>query len=59
MPSAIKKTINSGLNLSFSGISATYPDSLDKIVEQSIPPGTKVKRGTVITLRAINCDFED
>ena len=59
MPSAIKTAINSGLNISFAGISSTYPNSLDKIIEQSIPPGTSVKRGTVITLRAINCDFED
>ena len=59
MASSIKTVINSGLNLSFSGISSIYPDSLDKIIEQSIPPGTKVKRGSVITLRAVNCDFED
>mgnify|MGYP003300221385 CR=1 FL=1 len=59
MPAAIREIINSGLNISFSGVSGIYPDSLDKIVEQSIPPGTRVKRGTVITLRAINCDFED
>ncbi len=59
MPSAIKKIINSGLNISFSGISASNPGPLDKIIEQSIPPNTRVKRGTVMTLRAINCDFED
>lgn len=59
MASAIKKVINCGLNVSFSGISASAPDKLDKIIEQSIPPNTKVKRGTVITLRAINSDFED
>lgn len=56
---AIKKIINSGLNIKISGNGTIAPDSDDIITEQSLPPGDEVKRGTVITVRAINTSFED
>ncbi len=57
--SAIKTAINAGFNIKFSGAGATSPDSNDIITEQSLPPGEKASRGTVIILRAINTNFED
>lgn len=57
--SAIKTAINAGFNIRFSGAGATAPDSNDIITEQSLPPGEKASRGTVIVLRAINTNFED
>ena len=56
---AIKTAINSGLNINLSGISSTSPGADNIIVEQSLPPGEKVKRGSVIILRAIETDFND
>lgn len=56
---AIKTATNLGLSIRLSGIGATAPDSDDKICEQSLPPGTIVKRGTVIIIRAINTEYED
>ena len=56
---AIKTATNAGLSIRLSGIGATAPDSDDKICEQSLPPGTLVKRGTVIIIRAINTEYED
>ncbi len=52
---AVKIAINSGLNIRFCGIF----DSDCVITDQSIKEYTDVKRGTVITLRAIKTDFED
>jgi len=52
---ATKFALNNGLNIRFSGIF----DSDCVISYQSLPEGTKVKRGTVITLRAIKTDYED
>ena len=56
---AIKAAINSGLNIKLSGAGASSPDADDIIIEQSLPPGEEVKRGSVIILRAINNSFED
>ncbi len=56
---AIKEAINSGLNIKLSGMGAVSPDADDIIIEQSMPPGDEVKRGTVIILRAITTEYED
>lgn len=56
---AIKAASKAGLNIKLSGMSATVPDTLDVVIEQSIPCGTKVKRGSVIELRAIHQEFND
>lgn len=49
----------SGLNVKISGSKQGIPDSLDPVTDQSIPPGTVVKKGTVISLLAPSTDFED
>ncbi len=59
LATAIKTAINAGLNIRLSGGGATAPDSDDVVCEQSLPPDDKVKRGTVITIRAINTNYED
>jgi stage V sporulation protein D (sporulation-specific penicillin-binding protein) len=56
---AIKQAINSGLNIKLAGAGATEPKALDIVVEQSLAPEGKVKRGSVIILRAINQNYED
>lgn len=56
---AIRQATNSGLNVKLSGMEAISPDAFDVIVEQSLPPGDKVKRGSVIILRAINTNHQD
>ena len=56
---AIKTAVNSGLNIKLSGVGATAPDSDDIVCEQSLPPDDKVRRGAVITIRAINTGYED
>ena len=55
----LKALLNAGLNVKFSGAGATATDGDDIIVEQSLAAGEKVKRGTVITIRAINTKHED
>lgn len=55
---AIVLIINSGLNINLSGGGGT-PDANSVVTEQSLPHGNSVPRGTVITIRAINQDFED
>lgn len=52
---AVKIAINNGLNIRFCGIF----DSNCIITNQSLTEGTIVKRGTVITIRAIKTDYED
>lgn len=59
LPDAIRKILDSGLNVKISGNSATYPAAADKVIEQSIKAETIVKRGDVITIRAIKEDYED
>ena len=56
---AIARAIGSGLNIRLAGIGETSPDGDDIITAQSLPPGKRVTRGTVITLRAITTEFED
>ena len=56
---AIKAAINAGLSIKLSGIGATAPGANDPISEQSLPPGTVTKRGTVIVIRAVVNSFED
>ncbi len=55
----LKLLLRSGLNVKFAGAGATATDGDDVIVEQSLTPGDSVKRGTVITIRAINTKHED
>ena len=56
---ALRTAVNSGLSIRLSGIEAISPNALDKITEQSLPPGEKVRRGSVIVIRAINTEHED
>lgn len=56
---AIRLAINAGLNIRLIGIGATSPGATDIICEQSLPAGDSVKRGTVVTIRAIVGDYED
>ena len=56
---ALKAATNAGLSIKLSGIESTAPDGFDIIMEQSLPPGAKVKLGSVITIRAIHKNFED
>ncbi len=56
---AIRLAVDSGLNIKIAGMSATSPSASDVVVEQSLPPGSAAKRGNVITIRAINTNFED
>ena len=56
---AIKSATNAGLSIKLSGMGAISPDKLDIVIEQSLPPGSIVKRGSVIILRSIHKDFSD
>lgn len=56
---AIKKATDIGFSIKLAGVGATEPAALDIVVEQSLPPGSKVNRGSVIILRAINQNYED
>ena len=56
---AIRKILDAGLNIRISGNGATNPSAYDKVISQSITSGTEVKRGDVITIRAIKEDYED
>lgn len=56
---AIVLIINSGLNLNLSGSGGTAPDSGSIVIEQSAEPGSELPRGSVITIRAVNTEFED
>ena len=56
---AIRQALGAGLNIKIAGGSATAPSSNDRVVEQSLLPGEVVKRGSIITIRAIKTDFED
>ncbi len=52
---AVKLAINTGLNIRFSG--SYNPES--SVSAQSLPAGSAIKRGSVITLRTLSTDFED
>ncbi len=56
---AVRISVNSGLNIHLSGMGGAASSGGDVISEQSLSPKSKVKRGTVITLRAINNKYED
>ena len=64
VPSVVGKTaaeanqllINSGLNVSFSGAMNYSLGEGAVVLSQSIPKGTSVKRGTVITIYALHTD---
>jgi beta-lactam-binding protein with PASTA domain len=56
---AIKVATNAGLSIKLAGMGATSPDAFDVIIEQSLPPNSTAKRGSVIVLRAIHKDFKD
>lgn len=55
--SALKELVRAGLNIKISGMGTGGAG--DIVVEQSLPAGEKVKKGTVITIRAITTTFED
>ena len=56
---AIKLALKSGFSIRLLGNGATCPDANDIVMEQSIPPGMMEKRGSVITIRAIERNYED
>ncbi len=56
---AIKEAINAGLSIRLSGGFATAPSADAPIYEQSLPPGSVVKRGSVIVIRPLVNDYED
>ena len=56
---AIRKILDAGLNIRISGNGAINPSANDKVISQSITSGTEVKKGDVITIRAIKEDYED
>ncbi len=59
LPDAIRRLIDAGLNLKISGNGAYSPSMNDRVMLQSIPEGTVVIRGEIITIRAIKEDYED
>ncbi len=59
LPDAIRKLLDAGLNIKISGNGAIAPSMYDRILTQSIPEGTVVTRGEIITIRAIKEDYED
>ena len=59
LPDAIRQLLDAGLNLKISGNGAAAPSMYDKVIVQSIPEGTVVARGEIITVRAIKEDYED
>ena len=56
---AIKLALSHGFNIRLLGNSAHFPDADDVVFEQSLPPDMMSKHGTVITIRAIENNFED
>lgn len=54
---AIKKLLNTGLNVKIVG--SALGGSSEVVVEQSLPPNEKVKKGTVVIIRTVNTSFED
>ena len=56
---AIKLAASRGFNIKLSGISASSASGTDIICEQSLTVGEKVRRGTLITIRAIKTDYYD
>ena len=59
LPEAIRKILDSGLNIKISGNQAAFPSATSIVIEQSIPEGAVVKRGEILTIRAIKEDHED
>ena len=56
---AIRLAIESGLNVKLSGNNATNPSPNSTVSYQSLPYGKKIKRGAVVTIRAISTEHED
>ena len=55
----IIEATKSGLNIKILGNSGVIPSGTDVIVYQALPPGEKVKRGSVIIIRIVHTGFED
>ncbi len=51
--------LGKGLNIQFTGLKDDYIDAGAVVLSQSIDPGTKVKKGSVITLHMITVDVTD
>ena len=56
---AVKLATNAGLNIQLTGNSAVSHSGDDIVTEQSLPPGETVKRGTLISFKAISTKHED
>ncbi len=56
---AVKLATNSGFNIRLSGNTAVAPSGDDIVTEQSLPAGEKVKKGSLITFKAISTKHED
>ena len=50
---AVAKAVNSGLNIRLTG-----NKEIGNVITQSLPVGAKVKRGSIIELEILICDFE-
>jgi beta-lactam-binding protein with PASTA domain len=50
---AVAKAVNSGLNIRLTGNKES-----GNVITQSLPVGAKVKRGSIIELEILICDFE-
>ncbi len=59
LENAIRQILSSGLNIKIKGNGVACPDANDVIIDQSIPPGELVIRGTVLNIRSITMEFED
>ena len=56
---AVKLATNRGFNICLAGNTAEAHSGNDIVKEQSLPPGEKVAKGTLITFRAITTKHED
>ena len=56
---AIRLASNSGLNIYITGNELCNLSKINIVCEQSLEAGSKVKRGSVIKIRAITTEFED
>ena len=59
LPEAVKLAINAGFNVRLTGNTEAAHDGEDTVVEQSLPPGEKAKKGTILSFKAITTKFED
>jgi stage V sporulation protein D (sporulation-specific penicillin-binding protein) len=59
MEKAIPNLISCGLNIDIKGNGALSVGGSDIVIYQSVKANTKIKRGSIIEIRAITTDYED